>query len=310
MSAAWLRFAALAFVAASLAACVTPRYATTLPQQTARASSTPPASMAGRGQGGTKIGQPYQVNGIWYVPREQPDYDEVGVASWYGEQFHLKATANGETFDMEQVSAAHTTLPLPSIVEVTNLENGRKMNIRVNDRGPFVGNRIIDLSREAARQLGYERQGVTKVRVRYVGPAPLLGRDAGVRIAQASKPATLPPPVVDAVPTRPIQVAALAPPTPVSAAPLAPLAPTPAVNAAGAATLRIQAGAFASEENAARAVSQLAVAGRAVIVPTQLEDGMLYRVYLPAPADEVEAYALRDRVAEIGFSDARVVHAF
>ncbi len=308
----FVRYAVLVLAALSLAACVTPRYATSLPP-----GAQPHASAGATvGQGGTKIGQPYQVNGIWYVPKEQPDYDEVGVASWYGDAFHLKATANGEIFDMDAVSAAHTTLPLPSMVEVTNLENGRKLTVRVNDRGPFVGNRIIDLSREAARELGYERNGVTKVRVRYLGPAPLLGRDAGVRVARATPPAmppAMPPPlaprVVDAVPTGIVEVASLPPPTAVSAAPLPPVAGAPA-STAGAATLRIQAGAFASEENAVKAVSRLAVAGRAVIVPTPLDDGTLYRVYLPAPADEVEAYALRDRVAEIGFTDARVVHAF
>jgi rare lipoprotein A len=120
-----------------------------------------------------KVGKPYQVKGKWYYPKEESDYSKVGVASWYGQQFHGRLTANGEIFDMDRMSAAHTTLPLPSMVEVTNLENGRSVVVRVNDRGPFVGDRIIDMSREAARQLDFERQGTARVRVRYAGPAPL-----------------------------------------------------------------------------------------------------------------------------------------
>jgi len=143
----------------------------------AAACASSPRSTGG-GKGGTphyKVGNPYQVNGRWYHPREEPDYSKVGVASWYGSQFHGRLTANGEIFDMTRLSAAHTTLPLPSMVEVTNLENGRRLVLRVNDRGPFVGDRIIDLSQEAARQLGFEHQGTAKVRVRYAGPAPLNG---------------------------------------------------------------------------------------------------------------------------------------
>ena len=106
-----------------------------------------------------------------HTPRDQPDYEAVGVASWYGAQFHNRRTADGELFDMDVPSAAHKTLPLPCIVEVTNLENGRKLQVRVNDRGPFVDGRVIDLSREAARQLGFYAKGTARVRVRYIGPA-------------------------------------------------------------------------------------------------------------------------------------------
>lgn len=162
--------AALLAAGTCLAACATPqpRLATRLPDP-----AKPQAHPAPRG-GGYKVGAPYQVGGVWYVPREDPRYDAKGVASWYGDQFHMRKTANGEVFDMHSISAAHTTLPLPSIVEVTNLDNGRKLQVRVNDRGPFVGGRVIDLSREAARQLGYDQKGLANVRVRYVGPAPLL----------------------------------------------------------------------------------------------------------------------------------------
>ncbi len=140
-----------------------------------------------------KIGRPYQINGVWYVPARQDNYHETGVASWYGAKFHGRATANGEVFDMNAISAAHTTLPLPSMVRVTNLENGESLVVRVNDRGPFVNGRIIDLSRAAARELGFEKAGTARVRVRYLGPAggdaPALnaagpvGRRAEARVA-------------------------------------------------------------------------------------------------------------------------------
>ena len=100
-----------------------------------------------KGGGRYHVGKPYQVAGRWFHPTEQPDYDKVGIASWYGPQFHRRRTSNGEWFDMNYLSAAHPTLPLPSYVKVTNLENGREIIVRVNDRGPFVGTRIIDLSR-------------------------------------------------------------------------------------------------------------------------------------------------------------------
>ncbi len=118
------------------------------------------------GQGGMyKIGNPYKIRGKWYYPKEDYSYSEVGVASWYGDDFHAKKTANGEKYDMNSLSAAHRTLPLPSIVKVTNLQNGRSLVLRVNDRGPYVDNRILDVSKRAASLLGFQMQGTTKVRV-------------------------------------------------------------------------------------------------------------------------------------------------
>ena len=113
-----------------------------------------------------KVGNPYKINGKWYYPAINYEYDEVGYASWYGPGFHGKKTANGEIFNQNLISAAHRTLPLPSIVKVTNLENGKILSfVRVNDRGPFAKNRIIDLSKEAAKELGFVNRGVAKVRV-------------------------------------------------------------------------------------------------------------------------------------------------
>jgi rare lipoprotein A len=188
------RTAVLALAALSLAACasVGPRYPVT-----AGGGDTgeKPASK----YSGYRVGKPYEIGGRWYTPMEQPDYDEVGMASWYGEQFHNRYTADGEVFDMRLPSAAHKTLPLPSLVEVTNLANGRKIVVRVNDRGPFVDGRIIDLSREAATELGFLAQGLTEVRVRYVGQAPAspgkvkLYNAADAVVAQpAAKPSQTP----------------------------------------------------------------------------------------------------------------------
>ncbi len=135
-----------------------------------------PSRSAGDPSPHYKIGKPYKINGEWYRPAADPDYDRKGVASWYGADFHGRPTANGEIFDMRQMTAAHTTLPLPSMVEVTNLDNGRRAVVRVNDRGPFAHNRIIDLSRAAARKLGFEHAGLARVRVKFLGLAPLPGQ--------------------------------------------------------------------------------------------------------------------------------------
>lgn len=125
--------------------------------------------------GSYKIGQPYRVGTTWYVPREQPGYRETGTASWYGADFHGRPTANGEIYNMHALTAAHPTLPLPSLVRVENLTNGRAVVVRVNDRGPFVHGRIIDLSKEAAGRLGFIDQGTAPVRVSLIGRAAVNG---------------------------------------------------------------------------------------------------------------------------------------
>ncbi len=130
-----------------------------------------------KGGGIYKVGSPYKIDGVWYAPKADPAYNRVGTASWYGEAFHARRTANGEVFDMNALTAAHPTLPLPSYAYVTNMENGRTLLVRINDRGPFVDNRIIDLSKRSAQALGLFNQGTGLVRVRYAGPAPLNGSD-------------------------------------------------------------------------------------------------------------------------------------
>ena len=138
--------------------------------------------------------RPYMVGGRVYVPQEDPHYSAVGVASWYGSDFHGRDTANGEIFDANAISAAHPTLPLPSYVRVTNLGNGRSLIVRVNDRGPYAANRIIDVSRRAAHLLGFTDRGTAWVRVDYVGRAPLEGSDDRVLEATLRQNAPAPAP--------------------------------------------------------------------------------------------------------------------
>ena len=128
-----------------------------------------------RGGGRDQTGQPYKVKGRWYYPKEDKKYVKVGHASWYGEAFHGRLTANGEVYDQYAISAAHQSLPLPSFIHVTNLDNGRTLVVRVNDRGPFVGDRLLDLSYGAAARLGIVEDGVVRVKIELINAAsPLL----------------------------------------------------------------------------------------------------------------------------------------
>jgi rare lipoprotein A len=130
-----------------------------------------------KGGGTYRVGKPYTVGGRVYVPEEDVNYREEGLASWYGDDFHGRQTANGEVFDMEALTAAHPTLPMPCYARVTNLSNGKSLIVRVNDRGPYHGNRLIDVSNKAAELLDFKGNGVARVRVEYVGRAPLEGSD-------------------------------------------------------------------------------------------------------------------------------------
>jgi rare lipoprotein A len=124
-----------------------------------------------RGGGRDMLGKPYKVKGQWYKPKEDPNYRKSGAASWYGDAFHGRLTANGEIYDMTHLTAAHPTMPLPSYARVTNLKNGSSVIVRVNDRGPFANGRIIDLSKRAAEMLDYKHTGVAQVQVDYLGRA-------------------------------------------------------------------------------------------------------------------------------------------
>jgi len=136
-----------------------------------------PGEAVPKGGGVYRVGKPYQVAGRVYVPGEDINYSAIGLASWYGDDFHGRYTANGEVFDMHAISAAHPTLPLPSYVRVTNLANARSIIVRVNDRGPYVAGRLIDVSVKTAELLGFYGHGVARVKVEYVGRASLEGSD-------------------------------------------------------------------------------------------------------------------------------------
>src|SRR4051812_18331230 len=140
-----------------------------------------------------KVGQPYQIDNVWYYPREQPDYDETGIASWYGPTFYGHHTANGEMYDGNQLTAAHKTLPMPVNVRVTNLDNGKSLILRVNDRGPYARGRIIDLSKRAAELLDVVQTGTARVRVTYLGRADING----------APPVMTPPAIANALPAAP-----------------------------------------------------------------------------------------------------------
>jgi len=193
-----VRVSALVCACVTLANCssgkIDPKYGVM-----ASARVVEPGEPVPKGGGVYRVGAPYVVAGKTYVPQEDPHYTAVGYASWYGDDFHGRYTANGEIFDMNAVTAAHPTLPLPCYVRVTDLENHRSIVVRVNDRGPYVGDRVIDLSVRTARLLGFYGKGLAKVKIEYVGRAPLAGSDdrkleatlregvpsAGVRVASA-----------------------------------------------------------------------------------------------------------------------------
>jgi len=233
------------------------------------------------GHGGTKkTGRPYRVAGRTYYPlASAAGYDRTGIASWYGRKFHGRKTANGERYDMYALSAAHKTLPLPTLVRVTNLENGRQVIVRVNDRGPYVKNRLIDLSYAAARQLGFAGKGTARVRVQAlqgVAPATLTAK----RSARSGRGRA----VIHTIP-RPV---------------------APANRVMGG--MYVQLGAFSSQANAYRLKRSLAARYPDIHVRAfRHAAGMLYRVRIGPYSDpgriEQAVLALKDS----GFPNVIVV---
>lgn len=303
--------AAAIALGAMLVSCAAPERRVVVPLGEPLPSVAPPAVSDGT----VKIGDPYVVGGVTYVPADTADYDEVGFASWYGDERAGQPTANGERFNPEAVSAAHRTLPMPSYVEVTALDTGRTILVRINDRGPFSGNRLIDLSAAAARQLGLAEGGVGPVRVRRVNPpaderaALRAGGSAAERLptspallaALRSKlgltPSLPAPQVVAQATSAPMAVAAAAEPASPPAAPAQRAATPPPVATAG--RLAVQIGAFSSRARADAVAA--AAAGR--VEPA----GALFRVRIgPFPDADAANQALRDARAK-GYPDARVV---
>lgn len=256
------------------------------------------------GAGGVyKVGDAYKVAGLTYTPRVDPDYDETGVASWYGRDFNGLRTANGEVFNMNALTAAHKTLPLPSYVQVTNLENGRTLVLRVNDRGPFARGRIIDVSRRAAQLLGFRGKGTARVRVRVVAPPS----DGGFVAARAETPKRTR--VAVAVPVGAVEIDPLAPPDGIAEAPRrAPaLLPLVSVGSFRPTNLYVQAGAFESFANANRLSAKLSTGQRWRITSVVIRGRELYRVRY-GPLETVEqADIVLARVIQKGHPDARIV---
>jgi len=260
-------------------------------------------------QGSYKVGKPYQVAGVWYYPSEDLTYDRTGIASWYGPNFDGKPTANGEVFDQWAVSAAHKTLPLPSIVRVTNLKNGRSLVVRINDRGPFKNGRIIDLSRRAAQLLGYEGQGTAQVRVQVLTnqSASLAERtkNAQTQLAQIDTPikskniASTPVasqnlPEVRANQPLPVNIP-LKVKNPVVKVPVSPT------------QIYIQAGAFSDPANANRVRAQLLNIGQIVVSPIPVNGRNLYRVRLGPVKNVAEVDRVLAQVINAGFAGAQTV---
>ncbi len=258
------------------------------------------------GPGGVyKVGSPYVIKGVRYVPEVEPDYDETGIASWYGPGFHKKLTANGETYDQNDLTAAHRTLPLPTYVRVTNLENGRAIVLRVNDRGPFAHGRIIDVSRRGAQLLGFERQGTARVRVRVIDSV-----DAGF---VAAKPETTQEErdAVAAIPVRPVESATLEPPPGVREAPALPVSNEPppqvALEAVGPTDIYVQAGSFTLYDNANRLAARLISFGEVQIQSAIVGENEFFRVRVgPFAAVENADVVLENMIAS-GFPEARIV---
>jgi peptidoglycan lytic transglycosylase len=287
-----------------------------------------------KGGGRYVTGPAYRVDGVWYQPQENPAYDRVGTASWYGELFHGRRTANGEIYDMDRLSAASPTLPMPVYARVTNLENRRSIIVRVNDRGPYRSDRIIDLSRRSAEVLGFRGKGTAPVRVQYLARAPLNGDDSYERRYLASQGwaqfasrgrsrdlgAVGSIAASTRLPQRQLPVAGSAgAPVPQQAMPggapqlrwqastRVPAGPPRREQLGGDGRFLIQAGSFRSEDNAERARSLLGGVAPVEVAPVEVGGETLFRVRVGPFADESAASAALARVTEAGYRGAKIV---
>lgn len=291
-----------------------------------------PTGSSGAG-GYYKVGKPYQIKGSWYYPKEDYSYDETGIASWYGSDFHALKTANGETYNKNELTAAHKTLPMPSLARVTNLENGRSIVVRVNDRGPFSGARIIDVSQRSAQLLGFEKQGTAKVRVqvladeskaiaeamRTYGTSPPQTTEQMVASAQQAPQAA--EPYTSPYANASVQTAALDQPTSFGVAPststtpaqpltVSTVKPVPTyvqVPVTGNNQIYVQAGAFTNMNNATRLQAALGKVGRVNVVEALVKGVQYYRVRV----GPIESVALADKtlkqVLKSGAENARII---
>ena len=266
-----------------------------------------------------KIGDPYNVGGVWYYPKRDLTYDETGIGSWYGDEFAGKLTANGEIFDPEKITAAHKTLPMPSVVRVTNLDNGKSLVLRVNDRGPFVAGRIIDLSRESARLLGFKEKGIAKVRVKILAEQSLRLEELAKKGAfpQIDGAVETPMPEFNAVGTSTVTFAAksnsgrsnYAAEDGQSAIELlagnriGEVMNVPPVQT----SIWVQVGAFHSETNAVNVLNRIDKVGSGQVSRVDRDGQVLHRVRLGPVSEVGAADKLLADVFELGFRGARIV---
>jgi rare lipoprotein A len=322
---AWARLLVLAAGVMILSACAETQLLTHTVKRVSRASEPAPSQTPAVGI--YKVGNPYAINGVWYYPKIDYSYLETGIASWYGPRFHGKPTANGETFDMNGLSAAHRTLPLPSIVRVTNLENGRSMKLRVNDRGPFAHGRIIDISRRGAQLLGFEHRGTARVRVEIVddesrlaaaqirgGPGiqtvdtPIINEEQAKRPGVMAESLQPPPggrsagPVVE--PDRPVMVASRETVTDVTPAALDGRVVMQPVSST---QLFVQIGAFTQYQNAHQVVARLKRVGNARISSAFVDGKEFFRVRFGPIGSVDHADRILEGAIGSGYSDSRVV---
>jgi len=292
----------------------------------APAVTAKPLARPTQGKVGYKVGAPYQIDGVWYYPAVDYNYDETGVASWYGPDFDGKDTALGDVYDMNDLTAAHRTLPMPSMVRVTNLDNGRVLALRVNDRGPYAKGRILDVSRRGAQLLGFDGNGTARVRVQVMAEesrqmAALAQAGQPVALAPGeTKPQAAPTAAVVAQPLAPLPGIAAALPRPAAVKPgpavaappqlaAAPIVPDGRVSqvAVHPTHLYIQAGAFTNQSNAARLRAKLSPLGSTSITPISVDGQRFFRVRLGPIATVDQADAMLDRVVGTGVAQARIV---
>jgi rare lipoprotein A len=322
----FVRVGAALLLAASVAAC---------------GSSSRGGGGASAQRGSYKIGAPYKIDGVTYTPQEEFNHVETGVASWYGPGFHGKSTANGERYDQTERTAAHRTLQMPSIVRVTNLDNGLSTVVRINDRGPFARSRIIDLSRTAAQEINIVGSGTGRVRIDQLSAESMAVKDVAIggggaaeqnaavaQVAAGQRRAPAPQPVMVAATAQPT---AAPPPPPVQAVwPTNPRAPaveaTPVASNGGGASIAslaagapplapaggnggfyVQTGSFSTAENAERQRGLVRSYGSSEISTASAGGRDVYRVRIGPYTTPDAAGIVADRLKRSGYGDARVV---
>ncbi|MDR1026364.1 MAG: septal ring lytic transglycosylase RlpA family protein [Lactobacillus sp.] len=253
-----------------------------------------------KSQGGTyKIGKPYTILGQYYIPQEDYNYSEIGTASWYGKDFHAKKTANGEDYDMNTLTAAHRTLPMPSIVKVTNLENGRSLVLRVNDRGPFAKNRIIDISKRGAQLLGFQEQGTAKVKVEILAKESKALKNALLGIADdTTSTSTYSSQTYEEDVDRRYLIGAQAYVSQASTV------SSTSTNKG----IYVQAGSFTNPDTANDMSTKLKSVGSNFITPVSIAGRQYYRVRFGPFSSESEAQSMLNKVLDFGVYNAKVIH--